>query len=92
MPCSRKCWYAWDQAQAVLGKDFRVTGDRGKLIPSDLAANVIATVHQSSILRAQDDESRHSQLESFINDLRFVAQVIRGVRPRAERARDKLRS
>ena len=39
-------------AQALLGKDFRVTRDRGKLIPSDLAPNVIATVHPSSILRA----------------------------------------
>jgi uracil-DNA glycosylase family protein len=45
-------------AQELLGKDFRVTRDRGKLIPSDLAANVIATVHPSSILRAPDDESR----------------------------------
>lgn len=79
-------------AQALLGKDFRVTRDRGKLIPSDLAPNVIATVHPSSILRAQDDESRQSQLESFINDLRFVAQVIRGVQLRTARGGDKLRA
>jgi uracil-DNA glycosylase family protein len=72
-------------AQALLGKDFRVTRDRGKLIPSDRAANVIATVHPSSILRAQDDESRQLQLESFINDLRFVAQVIRGLRRKTGR-------
>jgi DNA polymerase len=78
-------------AQALLGKDFRVTRDRGKLIPSDLAAKVIATVHPSSILRAQDDESRESQLESFINDLRFVARVMRAVRRTTKRAQDKLR-
>jgi DNA polymerase len=78
-------------AQALLGKDFRVTRDRGKLIPSDLAPNVIATVHPSSILRARDDESRQSQLESFIDDLKFVAQVIRSVRLRTERGGDKLR-
>jgi uracil-DNA glycosylase len=78
-------------AQALLGKDFRVTRDRGKLIPSDLAPNVIATVHPSSILRARDDESRQSQLESFIDDLKFVAQVIRSVRLRPERGGDKLR-
>jgi DNA polymerase len=46
-------------AQALLGKDFRVSRQRGKLIQSDLAPRVIATVHPSSILRAQDDESRH---------------------------------
>ncbi len=78
-------------AQALLGKDFRVTRDRGKLIPSDLAASVIATVHPSSILRAQDNESRHLQLEAFINDLKQVARVMRGVRPRSTRRRDKLR-
>ncbi len=76
-------------AQALLGKDFRVTRDRGKLIPSDLAANVIATVHPSSVLRARDDESRQSQLESFINDLRFVAQVIRHARSRSVILRSK---
>lgn len=64
-------------AQALLGKDFRVTRDRGKLIPSSLAANVIATVHPSSILRAQDEKSRRSQLEAFIKDLKQVARVIR---------------
>jgi len=78
-------------AQALLGKDFRVTRDRGKLIPSDLAPNVIATVHPSSILRARDDESRQSQLESFIDDLKFVAQVVSSVRLRTERGGDKLR-
>jgi uracil-DNA glycosylase family protein len=78
-------------AQALLGKDFRVTRDRGKLIPSDLAPNVIATVHPSSILRARDDESGQSQLESFIDDLKFVAQVISSVRLRTERGGDKLR-
>lgn len=63
-------------AQALLGKDFRVTRDRGKLIPSSLAPQVIATVHPSSILRAQDDESRHSQMEAFVQDLKVVAQAI----------------
>jgi len=49
-------------AQALLGKDFRVSRQRGSLIDSPLAPNVLATVHPSSILRAQDDESRHVQL------------------------------
>jgi uracil-DNA glycosylase family protein len=70
-------------AQALLGKDFRVTRDRGKLIPSNLAAHVIATVHPSSILRAPDEQSRHLQLEAFISDLRQVARVMRGVRTRS---------
>ncbi len=68
-------------AQALLGKDFRVTRDRGKLIASSLAPNVIATVHPSSILRAPDDDARHVQMKAFIDDLRQVARVIKKKRP-----------
>ena len=64
-------------AQALLGKDFRVSRQRGQLIQSPLAPHVIATVHPSSILRAQDDESRHQQLEAFVQDLRQVARVLK---------------
>src|SRR5579871_6603932 len=52
-------------AQALLGKDFRVTQRRGELIESDLAPYVMATVHPSSVLRAPDDASRHSETERF---------------------------
>src|SRR6266700_2007860 len=63
-------------AHALLGKDFRVTRQRGKLIESSLAPHVIATVHPSSILRAPD-ESRHSQMREFVNDLKKVARVVK---------------
>jgi DNA polymerase len=68
-------------AQSLLGKDFRVTRDRGKPIASPLAPQVLATVHPSSILRAQDDESRESQMAAFIHDLRVVARLIKENRP-----------
>jgi DNA polymerase len=67
-------------AQALLGKDFRVSRERGKLIPSALAPHVIATVHPSSILRAPDDESRHAEMQAFVDDLRKVARLLRRVR------------
>jgi uracil-DNA glycosylase len=63
-------------AQALLGKEFRVSRQRGELIPSDLAAYVMATVHPSSILRAPDDESRRAAREEFVKDLKKVAKVI----------------
>jgi len=63
-------------AQALLGKDFRVSRQRGQLIESRLAPRVIATVHPSSILRAQDDESRHRQFYDFVQDLSKVAQFV----------------
>ena len=61
-------------AQTLLGRDFRVSKQRGQLVQSDLAENVIATVHPSSILRA-DDESRDRQYRHFVLDLDKVAQL-----------------
>jgi len=56
-------------AQALLGRKFRVTQHRGELVSSDLAPVVIATVHPSSILRADD---RESEFSAFVDDLRTV--------------------
>jgi DNA polymerase len=63
-------------AQALLGKDFSVSRRRGELVESGLAPYVMATVHPSSILRAIDHESRRLQMESFVADLRKVAQLL----------------
>jgi DNA polymerase len=63
-------------AQALLGKDFRVSKQRGELIESTLAPHVMATVHPSSILRAPDDETRRAERERFAQDLKKVAKVI----------------
>jgi DNA polymerase len=63
-------------AQALLGKDFRVSQQRGVPIPSPLATNVIATVHPSSILRAPDEEARHAEMKLFVADLTKVAKII----------------
>jgi uracil-DNA glycosylase len=64
-------------AQSLLGREFRVSQQRGQLVESALAPYVIATVHPSSILRAQDQDSRHLQMEAFINDLKKVAQLLK---------------
>lgn len=63
-------------AQALLGRKFRVTQQRGQLVESDLAEFVTATVHPSSILRAQDDESRRAEFRAFVDDLHVVASVL----------------
>jgi DNA polymerase len=62
-------------AQALLGRDFKVTNSRGKLISTGNIP-IIATVHPSSILRAPDDDSRHAEMARFIDDLRVVASQI----------------
>ncbi len=63
-------------AQALLGRDFRVTQHRGEFIDSPLAPFVMATVHPSSILRAPDDETRHEEMKRFIADLKKLASVL----------------
>ncbi len=64
-------------AQALLGRSFRVTRNRGKLVRSSLAPYVIATVHPSAILRAPDDATRHAETDRFVRDLTVVAKVLR---------------
>jgi DNA polymerase len=61
-------------AQAVMGPAFRVSKDRGKVMPSPLGVPVLATVHPSSILRATDDESREVAYASFVADLKVAAR------------------
>lgn len=63
-------------AQALLGKDFRVTQHRGEFIESNLAPYLAATVHPSSILRAPDDATRHEGMRRFVADLKAIAKVI----------------
>jgi len=63
-------------AQALLGKKFKVTQERGKLFSAPLAPRVIATVHPSSILRAPDDETRRVEMGRFVDDLRKVAAAM----------------
>jgi DNA polymerase len=60
-------------AQALLGKHFRVTQHRGEPVDSGLAPVVIATVHPSSILRADD---REAEFAAFVSDLKTVAAHI----------------
>ena len=64
-------------AQALLGKTFKVSRQRGKFVPSSLALLVTATVHPSSILRARDDQTRREEMARFVTDLKAVAAELR---------------
>jgi uracil-DNA glycosylase len=56
-------------AQALLGRQFKVTQHRGEWVKSPLAEGVTATVHPSSILRAPDEAARHEAFARFVEDL-----------------------
>ena len=61
-------------AQALLGKSFRVSEERGTFVASPLAPLVMATVHPSSILRSRDDETRRLEMRRFVDDLAKLAK------------------
>ncbi len=63
-------------AQALLGRQFRVTERRGRFVASPWAKFVAATVHPSSILRAPDPETRRAEMLRFVADLRQVALAL----------------
>ncbi len=60
-------------AQALLGRQFRVTQHRGELVDSPLAPSVVATIHPSAILRS---ENRDTELAAFVEDLRVVTRLL----------------
>ena len=63
-------------AQALLGREFRVTKQRGVPVESDLAPYVVATVHPSSILRQETDEDRAEAMGELVSDLKVVAKLL----------------
>jgi uracil-DNA glycosylase len=64
-------------AQALLGKDVRVTTQHGEDLPTPLAPHALATIHPSSILRQRTSEDRHRELAIFIEDLKAVARLLK---------------
>ena len=63
-------------AQSLLGRQFKVSVQRGQWVESPLAPFVMATVHPSSLLRAPDDETRHRETQRFIADLKRVHEAL----------------
>jgi DNA polymerase len=64
-------------SQAFLGRSFRVTQQRGAFVESPLAPLVTATIHPSSILRADTDEDRRVAFEGFVRDLAMVERALK---------------
>jgi uracil-DNA glycosylase len=60
-------------AQALLGRSFRVTKQRGEFLDVDFAPLATATIHPSAILRMDDAEERRAEMSAFVADLRRVA-------------------
>ncbi len=68
-------------AETLLGDQFRVTTQRGRLVSSGLATHVFATIHPSAILRITDAEERRLAYEEFVGDLRLIGRLLDGEAP-----------
>ena len=62
-------------AKSLFGASFRVSHERGRFVDSPFAPHAMATVHPSSILRA-DKGDRDAAMEAFVADLRVAATAI----------------
>jgi DNA polymerase len=61
-------------AKSLLGQDFRVTKERGKIVSMpDRPERALATVHPSAVLRAKDREAAYQEL---VADLAVAAKVL----------------
>ncbi|GEL19935.1 UdgX family uracil-DNA binding protein [Pseudonocardia asaccharolytica] len=64
-------------AQALLGRTFRVTRQRGQMIDWEGHA-VVATVHPSAVLRAPP-ERRAELFDGFVEDLKVLAAALQRI-------------
>jgi DNA polymerase len=67
-------------AQSVFGSQFKLMQQRGQLLPSTLAAQAVATIQPSAVLRAPDSEGRREAYGLLVADLKVVAKVLKGAR------------
>ncbi|GAB2619873.1 UdgX family uracil-DNA binding protein [Streptomyces capparidis] len=68
--------------KALLGSSFRVTEQRGALLPcpaldpsGERGEWLVATIHPSAVLRA-DDAARRAAFAGLVSDLRIVAEAL----------------
>ena len=57
-------------AQAIFGRDFRITSGRGKVQATQWCSRTVATWHPAAILRAPDPGRREEMKQQCIEDLR----------------------
>jgi uracil-DNA glycosylase len=63
-------------AKAVLGKDFRLTQQRGSWLQTDTLPNVLATIHPAYVL-IQPEESYDRIRDTLFSDVQLVADRCR---------------
>ncbi len=63
-------------AQAILGRDFRITKQRGEIRQTDYSPITTATWHPSAILRNPEEDATQRMYDDLADDLYAVAQLM----------------
>ncbi len=59
-------------SQALFGRDFRITHDRGKVLATEWCEQTIATWHPAAILRMPDPDRKQQMKEQLVLDLQSI--------------------
>lgn len=59
-------------AQSLMGRDFRITRDRGVFFAHRLAPVLMATIHPSALLRMPEPERREEEFRLLVRDLALI--------------------
>jgi DNA polymerase len=65
-------------ARAVIGKDFKVSLERGRFVDSPLAPHVFATFHPSALLRLRDEAEQEAAFAQLVEDLGLIKKALGG--------------
>jgi uracil-DNA glycosylase len=69
-------------AQGLLGRDFRITRQRGEILESPRAAHVLATYHPAAVLRAPEESARRAMRADLVSDLTVAANWLKIGQPK----------
>jgi uracil-DNA glycosylase family protein len=62
-------------AQSVFGGTYRMTKERGLFVQNSWAPHVTSTVYPSAVLRAPDQQQRHTEYQNLVDDLKKVRRL-----------------
>lgn len=63
-------------AQAVMGRAFRITQDRGTILSTEWSERTLATWHPSALLRVPDPDQKIRMEREFLSDLKLAAKQL----------------
>ncbi len=65
-------------SKALLGPDFRLMKERGRILKTPWAPKLLATLHPSAVLRAEDAAGQQRLYGFLLTDLKLVASELSG--------------